>query len=64
MVRIPRKKILDDPDIIQLTYQQDPAHCGIVFVSRLAGFPEIGSIVLTCKMMHLIRDQIFYFNKK
>lgn len=29
-------------------YQQEPAHCGIVLVSRLAGFPDKGSLVLTC----------------
>ena len=28
-------------------YHDDPAHCGIVFVSRFAGFPQQGQVVLT-----------------
>ena len=28
-------------------YQDDPAHCGIVFVSRFAGPPQHGQVVLT-----------------
>lgn len=28
-------------------YQQEPAHCGIVLVSRLADFPDKGSLVET-----------------
>jgi hypothetical protein len=31
------------------TYQQEPAHCGIVFVSRRAGFPDSGSVVFNCQ---------------
>ena len=35
----------------RIKYQEEPAHCGMVSVSRLAGPPQCGQVVFTQSVM-------------